>query len=192
LNENFNPELIISAYLQGYFPMADSRDGDIYWHSPDPRAIIPLNAAKPHRSLRQFLKNNNYNYTIDAAFGRVIRSCSEREDTWINDEIIECYEILHRAGYAHSVETWFEGEIAGGLYGVAIGGAFFGESMFSFLENASKAAFYHLVEHLKQRNFLLLDTQYINHHTELLGAVEIPKTTYLKLLEQAVNAPTRF
>jgi leucyl/phenylalanyl-tRNA---protein transferase len=178
--------------MQGYFPMADSRDGDIYWHSPDPRAIIPLNDIRKPRSLRQFLKKTSYINTKDYAFDKVIRYCAEREDTWINNEIIDCYRILHRAGFVHSIETWLDDELVGGLYGCSLGGAFFGESMFSLKDNASKTAFYYLVDHLKKRGFVLLDTQYINSHTAHLGAIEIPKNLYLKILDQAIKVPTGF
>ncbi len=184
--------MLLAAYSQGYFPMAESRDGDIYWHSPDPRAIFNIYEIEPPRSIRQIIRKGNFIITENRQFPEVIKACSVREDTWISDEIIESYINLHNEGYAQSVETWFNGELAGGLYGVTIGGAFFGESMFSLVSNASKIAFYYLVEKLRRLGFVLLDTQYLNEHTQLLGAVEIPKALYLKILKEAVNLPVRF
>jgi leucyl/phenylalanyl-tRNA--protein transferase len=172
--------------------MAESKNGKIYWHSPDPRAIIPLNSVKPPRSIRQTEKHNGFSYTTDKVFSEVILHCSERTDTWISDEIIESYFNLHKNGFAHSVETWMDGELVGGLYGVSIGAAFFGESMFSDVSGASKAAFYNLVDRLLEKNFVLLDTQYLNDHTLLLGAIEIPKSAYLKILKTAINLPCSF
>jgi leucyl/phenylalanyl-tRNA--protein transferase len=172
--------------------MAESREGDIYWYSPDPRAIIPLERVKMPRSMRQAIRKNGFNFSIDHSFGEVIRSCADRDDTWISEDIIASFEILHRIGYAHSVETWSEGELAGGLYGIAIGGAFFGESMFTRKSNASKAAFYFLVQRMKERAMILLDTQFICDHTENLGAIEIPKQQYLRFLREALNLPCVF
>jgi leucyl/phenylalanyl-tRNA---protein transferase len=183
---------LLNAYKEGYFPMAESRDGDIFWHNPNQRAVIPLEKAIMPRSLRQFLKKYNFEYTVNNNFSAVIEYCSYRNDTWINDEIIEAYIKLNEAGYAHSVETWFEGELIGGLYGVSIGGAFFGESMFNLVDNASKAAFYYLVERLKNLNFLLLDSHYLNNHTKNLGAIEIPKFLYLIILKKAMELPCSF
>jgi leucyl/phenylalanyl-tRNA---protein transferase len=186
------PELLLGAYQQGFFPMAESREGDIYWYSPDPRAIIPLERVKMSRSMRKQIRKGGFSYSIDHCFGEVIRYCSDRDDTWISEDIIASFEILHRIGYAHSVEAWAEGELAGGLYGIAMGGAFFGESMFTLKTNASKAAFYFLVERMKARGMILLDTQFICDHTERLGAIEIPKKQYLRLLREALNLPCVF
>ena len=184
-----DPELLLSAYSQGWFPMADSKDGDIYWHSPDPRAIIPIYKVKTPRSVRQLLKRNIFEFSYNEAFEDVIIACADRDDTWISDEIINSYINLNRLGYARSFEAWQDGELVGGLYGVTIGKAFFGESMFSKVSNASKAAYYVFIEKLKEMKFLLLDTQYINKHTKSLGAVEISKKTYLDLLKNALNTP---
>ncbi len=169
--------------------MADEREGEIFWHSPDPRAIIPLDSAKPPRSLKQFLKKTPLEYKIDAQFKKVVVECANRKETWINDEIIQAYTELHELGFAHCVESYLNNELVGGLYGVTIGGAFFGESMFFKISNASKAAFYHLVKTMKKRGFILLDSQYINYFTESLGAIEIPKERYLKILNRAIHLP---
>ena len=180
-------EVLIKAYADGFFPMAESKDGDIYWHSPDPRAIIPLNTMRIPKSMRQIYRKKIFSFTINNNFDFVIRACAQREDTWISDDIIYAYNNLHRAGFAHSVETWQNGEIVGGLYGVAIGGAFFGESMFNLVSNASKASFYFLMAKLSQNGFVLLDSQYINDFTEQLGAIEIPREEYLKILKGAIQ-----
>jgi leucyl/phenylalanyl-tRNA--protein transferase len=186
------PQVLINAYSNGFFPMAEGKEGEIFWHSPDPRAIIPLDKVKMPRTLRQAVKKEGFEFRIDSCFGQVIIACSEREDTWISQEIIDSYIILHKLGFAHSVESFKDGELAGGLYGVAIGGAFFGESMYTSVTNASKAAFYQLAEHLISRGFILLDTQYINDFTESLGAVEIPRYKYMSLLGRAIGIPCKF
>ncbi|TAL68482.1 MAG: leucyl/phenylalanyl-tRNA--protein transferase [Bacteroidetes bacterium] len=186
------PQYLLNAYASGYFPMAESKESVILWHSPDPRAIIPLDRIKMPRSVRQSIKKEGFEFRIDTTFRQVIEACSQRDDTWISQEIIDSYTILHSFGYAHSVETYKEGSLVGGLYGVVLGGAFFGESMFSIVSNSSKAAFYHLAEHLIENGFILLDTQFINEFTESLGAVEIPKVQYLNILKIAVKLPVRF
>ncbi|OGU16986.1 MAG: leucyl/phenylalanyl-tRNA--protein transferase [Ignavibacteria bacterium GWB2_35_12] len=186
------PQFLINAYASGYFPMAESKESVILWHSPDPRAIIPLAQIKMPRSVRQSIKKEGFEIRIDTAFRKVIEACSQRDDTWISQEIIDSYVILHSAGYAHSVETYIDGKLVGGLYGVALGGAFFGESMFTTVSDASKAAFYHLANYLIENGFILLDTQFINEFTESLGAVEIPKAQYLNILKVAVKLPVKF
>lgn len=170
-----------------------SEDGEISWYSPDPRAVIPLDDAFhiPH-GLRRTLKKNPFEVRIDSAFGEVIRKCAEREHTWINDEVIESYENLHRMGHAHSVETWKDGALAGGLYGVAVGGAFFGESMFHTVTDASKAALVALVTRLRERGFQLLDTQWTTTHLLTFGTCEIPRARYLKLLRAAIELRCEF
>lgn len=172
--------------------MAESKEGELYWHSPDPRAIIPLGKVHPSRSQRAFERKVQPTYSIDARFPEVIRECANREETWINDEIIVNYEALHRLGFAHSVEIYIDEKLAGGLYGVALGGAFFGESMFSRVSNASKSAFYFLVGHLKRKGFVLLDTQYLNDHTASLGAIEISRSAYLRKLRAAIKLDVKF
>jgi leucyl/phenylalanyl-tRNA--protein transferase len=172
--------------------MAESKEGPIYWHSPDPRAIIPLQNVKRPRSLRQLLKKSPFEFSVDNAFEEIIIKCSRRADTWISEDIIRNYLELFDLGYTHSVETWMNGRLVGGLYGVAIGGAFFGESMFTEVSNASKASFYELTDILKRNNYILLDSQYINAHTRRLGAIEIPRSLYLVLLKKALSLPVRF
>ncbi|MEY2720195.1 MAG: hypothetical protein RLZZ273_1561 [Bacteroidota bacterium] len=186
------PEVVIMGYRQGFFPMGDPSAGQVFWHRPDPRAVIPLDAVRISRSLRQTLRKETYKTTINASFDTVILRCSERSDTWITDEIISTYSQLHEMGYAHSIESWRNNELVGGLYGVSIGGAFFGESMFSLQPDASKVAFVRLIQHLHAKGFTLLDTQYINDFTASLGAVEISDTRYQQLLTIALHNPTAF
>lgn len=186
------PELVLRAYEHGYFPMADPETGEVAFYSPDPRAIIPLDGVKISRSLRQTIRKGLYQIRINTAFEAVIRGCAERPHSWISAEIIAVYTELHRRGFAHSVEAWYGEELAGGLYGVALGGAFFGESMFTRRRDASKVAFVALVERLRQRGFVLLDAQYINPHTRRLGAIEIPRQEYLQRLWAALRLPCRF
>ncbi|MEZ4725095.1 MAG: leucyl/phenylalanyl-tRNA--protein transferase [Candidatus Kapaibacterium sp.] len=191
-NRIIKPEILIQAYKQGYFPMADHKYGDIYWHCPDPRAVIPLDSPRKPKSLKRSENKYEFEYKTNQRFLEVITRCSERDDTWISDEIIDSYMKLHETKMAHSIETYVEGELVGGLYGVAIGGAFFGESMFNTVTDASKGAFFHLIERLKQRNFLLLDSQYINPFTQQLGAIEITYADYIKRLIKAINLSTTF
>lgn len=181
------PEVVLLGYRNGYFPMAEPDLGKILWHRPEIRAIIPLDRVHVPRSLRKVIDRGTFTITVNTAFEDVITACADRDDTWISDEIIETYTQLHHMGHAHSFESWFEGTLVGGLYGVSIGGAFFGESMFSRKSNASKVAFVHLVSHLRQRQFQLLDTQYINDFTESLGAIEIPDALYQRILANALN-----
>ncbi len=186
------PEVLLLAYRNGYFPMADPDLGRILWHRPDPRGIIPLDRVRISRSLRKEIASGRFTVTVNTDFSAVIRACAERDETWINDEIIDAYEHLHELGHAHSLEAWHHGQLVGGLYGVAIGGAFFGESMFSAASNASKVAFAHLVARLNNHGFRLLDTQYVNDFTASLGAIEIPDVVYHMLLADALQAPCTF
>lgn len=190
--ERLTPELLVRAYCQGLFPMADARDGVIRWYAPDPRAIIPLAAFHIPRSLARTVRRGRFTVTVNAAFPEVMRACAARDETWISEEIIRSYTSLHRLGLAHSVETWQEGELAGGLYGVALGGAFFGESMFSRITDASKVALVALVERLRERSYTLLDTQFLTEHLARFGAVAVPRTRYLALLAEALSLPCRF
>lgn len=183
---------LLNAYCNGYFPMADGPDGEIRWFDPELRGIIPLDGLKISRSLRQTLCKGTFDVRFDTAFEQVIRSCADRKDVWISETIVRSYCELHRLGFAHSVESWCGDELSGGLYGVAIGGAFFGESMFSRRTDASKVALVRLVEHLNAQGFTLLDTQYQNDHLITLGCVEIPKEEYLKRLDRAVRLPCTF
>ena len=187
-----DPEFLLSAYANGYFPMAESRCGEIRWYSPDPRAIIPLDGLKISRSFKQTMKKKVFRTRINSSFEEIMRQCAEREDTWISEEIIHSYIELHRLGYAHCVEVW-KGEIlAGGLYGVALGAAFFGESMFSRERDASKVALVHLVDRLNAKKFELLDTQFITPHLARLGAVEISRHDYISILKKAINKKRTF
>lgn len=186
------PEILLKAYMTGYFPMAESAVGSIEWFSPDPRAIIPLDGVKISKSLRKAVEKEIFEIKIDTSFETVMKMCANRngEETWISEEIVEAFTALHHMGYAHCVESWFEGELVGGLYGVCINGAYFGESMFSRKTDASKVAFVHLTNRLRERGFLLLDSQFINPHSESLGAIEIPRVQYLEQLLTAISANT--
>ena len=185
------PELLLQGYRLGVFPMG-MEDESIAWFSPDPRAIIPFQDFHVSHALRKVAEKKVFEIKIDSCFGDVIRACANREDTWINSEIIQSYEQLHALGFAHSVEAWKDNKLAGGLYGVAVGGAFFGESMFHWVTDASKVALVGLVEHLRKRKFALLDTQWLTPHLEQFGAAEIPRSHYLKLLKRAIELPCEF
>jgi leucyl/phenylalanyl-tRNA---protein transferase len=184
------PRVLISAYCSGIFPMG-MENGRLSWFSPDPRGILPISSFHVPRNTRAELRRNGFEVHVDKAFGRVLRACAARRETWITREIISSYELLHKMGYAHSIEAWRGEELAGGLYGVSIGGAFFGESMFSAASGGSKAALVWLMEHLKERGFLLHDTQWTTPHLAMFGGKEIPRDEYLKLLEKAVHLPVR-
>lgn len=186
------PEFLLNAYASGYFPMAESQQGEIRWYSPDPRAIIPLNGLKISRSLHQTLKKNIFQIRLNSCFETIIRNCAERKETWISEEIIQSYIELHRIGYAHSVEAWKDNQLVGGLYGVAFGAAFLGESMFSTVRDASKVALVHLVERLGEKKFELLDTQFITPHLARLGAIEISREDYIHRLGKAVGKQRSF
>jgi leucyl/phenylalanyl-tRNA--protein transferase len=185
------PELLLQGYRLGVFPMA-MEDESIAWFSPDPRAIIPLEDFHVPHALRREWRRKVFEIKVDNRFAEIIRACAKRKDTWINREIIESYERLHELGYAHSVEAWSKDRLAGGLYGVAIGGAFFGESMFHRVTDASKIALVALVEHLRARKFALLDTQWVTPHLARFGAIEISRNHYLRLLRSAVELPRKF
>lgn len=184
-------DLLLEAYRLGVFPMAMD-DGEIRWFSPEPRAILPLEAFHVPHGLKRERRVKALEIRINTAFVEVMRACAARPDTWINDEIIESYTRLHDIGAAHSVEAWSANELVGGLYGVAIGGAFFGESMFHRTTGASKIALWALVERLRERRFTLLDTQWLTPHLEQFGAREISRQLYLHLLSEAVDLPRQF
>jgi leucyl/phenylalanyl-tRNA--protein transferase len=185
------PELLLRAYAQGIFPMAERRDDPVlFWVSPESRGIIPLDAFHvPHR-LARTVRSDRFAVTVDTAFAEVIRACAEpvegRDDSWINSEIAEVYTALHRKGHAHSVECRRDGKLVGGLYGVRLGAAFFGESLFSRARDASKVALVHLVARMIERRFVLLDTQFLTTHLARFGAFEIAREEYLKRLADAV------
>ncbi|MBO0948748.1 leucyl/phenylalanyl-tRNA--protein transferase [Fibrella forsythiae] len=186
---------LIYGYINGIFPMADA-DGTLYWYSPDPRAIIPLDTYKPAKSLRPTLNKRLFDIRINTDFEQVMRYCavprSEDDSTWISEEIINAYTELHRMGLAHSVETYIDNQLVGGLYGVAIGSVFFGESMFHHVPNASKVAFHHLILILREQQFQLLDTQFINDNVKRYGAIDISKRDYTNLLKKALRRKARF
>ncbi|MEW5983102.1 MAG: leucyl/phenylalanyl-tRNA--protein transferase [Acidobacteriota bacterium] len=187
------PALLASAYRLGFFPMAMD-EGQIRWFSPDPRGILPLDAFRVPRRLRRVIRSRRFSVTVNCAFGEVIAGCAEhREDgTWISPEIVDAYVRLHREGLAHSVEVWHGTGLAGGLYGVSLGGAFFGESMFHRATDASKVALHALVARLVDRRYVLLDTQWLTPFLETFGGIEVPRETYLTLLGRALRLERRF
>jgi leucyl/phenylalanyl-tRNA--protein transferase len=182
-----DPAWLVRAYRKGLFPMA-LEDGEIGWFSPDPRGIIPIETFHVPARLARVLRRGVFTLSVDRAFEDVMRACAERPDegTWISEEIVETYTALHRLGLAHSVEVWQDRALAGGLYGVHLGGAFFGESMFHRVTDASKVALAALVDRLARRGFTLLDTQWITPHLAQFGAVEIPRDDYLRRLAAAL------
>lgn len=191
-SDALTPDVVLHAYCLGAFPMADRR-GRIAWYSPDPRCIFPLDEFHVPRTVRQLIRRQAFEVRVNAAFPAVIAACCDRpEGTWISPEVIAVYTALHRAGFAHSVECWQGDVLAGGLYGVSIGGAFFGESMFTRIENASKVALVALVERLRARGFTLLDTQWSTPHLARFGAREIPRREYLRRLRAALPLPVCF
>ena len=171
-------------------------DGTIYWYDPDPRTIVPLDSFHVSRSLRRTIKRGVFDVCFNTAFQEVMEACAApapgRETTWISDEFIEMYTLLHRAGYAHSVETWQDGQLVGGVYGVQIGGLFAGESMFSHQTDASKVALAYLVERLQAREFVVFDVQFTTDHLRSLGAVEVSRKVYKSLLDKALNEKVTF
>lgn len=187
LNNTITTEALRYAYTNGYFPMWNDYTRIMEWHNPDPRAIFLLDRIKVSKSLKQAIRRNNFTYTINTAFSDVIKACADRDDCWINEEIIECYTEFHKQGNAHSFEVWNDNTLVGGLYGISAGAAFCGESMFSRVSDASKCAFIYSCIFLSLCGFHFVDSQYINHHTELLGAFEIPKQEYLELLDSALS-----
>lgn len=191
-SQQLTPAQVIAAYRRGFFPMAEP-DGTIFWHFPAVRAVfLPELGMKISRSLRQTLRKNLYEVRFNTAFADVIAGCADREETWISPEIIRVYTELHQMGYVHSVESWHQGELVGGLYGVTIGGVFFGESMFTRMRDASKVAFVALMERLRERSFVLLDSQYPNHHTLSLGAHLVSSEEFQLLLAYGLQRQCQF
>lgn len=185
------PELLLRAYAAGIFPMAEAADDpDVFWVDPEQRGILPLDGFHLPRRLARTLRQDIFDVRCDAAFEAVVRGCAEptpeRPKTWINDEIVRLYVALHRLGFAHSVEAWRDGDLVGGLYGVALGAAFFGESMYSRVTDASKVALAHLVARLRLGGFRLLDTQFVTEHLQQFGAIEISRAQYHRLLAAAL------
>jgi leucyl/phenylalanyl-tRNA--protein transferase len=191
------PELLLTAYRSGIFPMAEPEHNNrIYWFAPDPRAILPLDGFHCPKTLLRVVRAQRFTVTCDRAFTEVMRACAEprpeADRSWISEEIITAYTQLHRLGFAHSVECWLDGALVGGLYGVSIGAAFMGESMFHRATDASKVALYHLVERLNERGFQVLDVQFTTPHLLRFGVIEISRDEYEARLAQAVDQPVTF
>lgn len=191
------PELLLKAYASGVFPMGESAaDPEVFWVRPESRGVIPLASFHVPRSLRKVMRQNRFDIRIDTDFEAVIDACAEereeRQSTWINAPIREAYIALYERGHCHSVEAWREGRLVGGLYGVSMGRAFFGESMFSRETDASKVCLVHLVEHLRERDFVLLDTQFTTEHLKRFGAIDVPRRRYERLLQDALRGEAVF
>ena len=191
-SKTIDPEFLCTAYCHGFFPMADPKTGEIGWYSPDPRTVFEFDTFHVPRSLKLTLKKQPFDIRINKRFEEVMRACAQRQETWISEAIIKSYVQLHHAGIAHSIETWKDGMLVGGLYGVAIHGAFFGESMFSKMKDASKVALVHLVTRLNEKGYTLLDTQFTTPHLQRFGAREIPRSEYLLRLEEALTMTCSF
>ena len=179
------PDNMLRMYAAGAFPMADDKNGLILWYFPEIRTIIPLDNYNIPRSLKKFMQTCSFEFRTDTDFLSVVKGCARRETTWISDELIEAYLRLYKRKHIHTVEVWQNDELVGGLYGIAFRGAFFGESMFSKVPQASKAALAYLLEHLNERDFVLLDVQYMTPHLNMFGAVEISFEKYQNLLNSA-------
>lgn len=192
---DLTPQLLLTAYSQGVFPMGDE-DGTISWYDPDPRAIMPLETFHTPRSLARRIRRGGFDVRFNSAFREVMIACAKptigRDKTWITPTIIDVYCKLHEHGFAHSVETWIDGELVGGLYGVSLGGFFAGESMFSRATDSSKIALVYLVDRLKERGFVLLDTQFTTAHLRRFGTIEIRSYDYKQLLAHAIRHPVSF
>ncbi|MEM7490038.1 MAG: leucyl/phenylalanyl-tRNA--protein transferase [Pseudomonadota bacterium] len=184
------PDTLLMAYASGVFPMAESRDDpEIYWVDPERRGVVPLDGFRISRSLGKVIRRQRFAVTLDAAFDGVVDGCADRAETWISPAIADLYRALHRDGHAHSLEVWDGPDLAGGVYGVTLGAAFFGESMFSRRRDASKVALAYMVALLRARHFLLFDTQFLTDHLASLGAVEIPRPQYHAQLRRALAHP---
>ena len=191
------PDLLLKAYSIGVFPMAEDHDDpEIFWVDPRMRGILPLDRFHVPRRLRRTVRSSIYKVTVNADFNAVIEGCAktvnDRPQTWINTKIIDLYTSLHYMGYANSLECWRNGELAGGLYGVILGGVFFGESMFSRQRDASKVALVHLIYRMHAGNFAFVDTQFITKHLSQFGAIEIPRQEYIDMLKKGLKLPSNF
>ena len=194
---NINEETILKSYSLGVFPMSESFDDpNIYWINPKKRGVIPINDFKISKNLKKEIKKKKFLININKNFNAVIKNCAKktknRPSTWINKEIIKLYSNLHKIGHAHSIEAWQKNRLVGGLYGVSLGSAFFGESMFSIVSNSSKVCLVYLLANLKIKGFRLLDTQFINPHLKKLGAIEISRKKYLKMLGNSLKKNANF
>lgn len=188
--DKLTPDMLLQAYQAGIFPMGDEATNAIGWFAPDPRGILPLDAFHVPDNLAKLVRRNPFEVVSDRDFEATIRACADRDRTWITSPVIDAYTKLHTMGYAHSVECWQDDELAGGLYGVAMGGAFFGESMFYRVSNASKVALVHLVRQLRAGGYTLLDVQYANPHLEQFGVMEISQDEYERRLHHALRTET--
>ena len=187
------PELLLQGYRVGVFPMSESRDDpDVFWVDPRRRGVLPLDGLHISRSLAKTMRSGQFSATANTCFTQVVAGCADRPETWINDTIFELYQTLHQRGQAHSVEIWSDDRLVGGVYGVTIGKAFFGESMFSTMTDSSKAALVWLVDHLRSCGFVLFDTQFITEHLASLGAIEISRDRYHGLLDEALGQSADF
>jgi leucyl/phenylalanyl-tRNA---protein transferase len=190
---DLTPELLLQGYAMGIFPMAEHRDDpDIFWVDPRLRGVFPIDGFHISRSLARTMRRTPFTVSINTAFSDVVTGCADREDTWINAEIFALYQALHDRGAAHSIEVWDGGDLVGGVYGVTLGAAFFGESMFSRRDNASKIALACLIDRLKRGGFTLFDTQFLTPHLASLGAVEITREAYHSRLEEALERKADF
>ena len=186
-----SPDGILKAYGNGFFPMGEE-DGSLEWYFPDPRGVIDLEGFHIPKRLGRTIQKSLFEIRMDSDFEGVVQGCADREETWINGPIFQVYTELYRMGKAHSIEAYFEGNLVGGIYGVHLGGAFMGESMFSRKTDASKACLVHLVQHLRERKFSLFDIQFLNPHLAQFGACEIPSSQYLKKLQFALGQGCTF
>lgn len=190
--ELLKPDNMLRLYASGAFPMADGKTGAINWYMPERRTVIPLDNYNFPRSARKAIEKKNFEITFDKEFINVLNGCADRKETWISTELMNAYKRLKKRGHVHTVETWLNGELVGGLYGVTFRGAFFGESMFSRVSEASKAALIELINHLVEKNYLLLDVQYMTEHLQMFGAVEISFEQYTELLHRAYTRGCEF
>ena len=187
---DLTPDLLLRAYAMGIFPMADGRDDPrVFWVDPEMRGVLPLDGFRLSRSLRKRIRQAPFRISVNEDFAGVVQGCADRDETWINETIFDLYKALHRMGFAHSFEVWEGKTLVGGTYGVSLGRAFFGESMFSRRRDASKIALAYAVTHLSGCGYTLFDTQFLTDHLASLGGVEIPRDQYHDLLEQALQGP---
>ena len=193
MTHQITPDLLLKAYAMGVFPMAEGRDDPVvHWVDPRRRGVFPLEGFHISRSLAKVIRQGRFSVTTDRDFAGVVRACADRPETWINDEIFSLYTALHAMGRAHSLEVWQGDQLVGGVYGVVLGAAFFGESMFSRTTDASKLALAYLIHRLRAGGFTLFDTQFLTPHLASLGAIEIPRSAYHKRLEAALHATAEF
>lgn len=193
MTTTLTPEILLSAYAQGIFPMAEHQgDTDVFWVDPRQRGVLPLDGFHISRSLRKTLRSERFRISFDTDFAGVVRGCANRDETWINDLLVTLYQQLHTAQLAHSIEVWDDDTLVGGVFGITLGGAFFGESMFSTRTDASKVALAYLVDRLRVGGFTLFDTQFITPHLASLGGMEIPRAAYRAMLETALSVDAAF